>query len=123
MYRKISDEMEKLGENIGDFVTKIDTIDTWEHPMIWDMYLITPQEGTPVTETAATSNSPRYIQIDNNTEFDLFRPAKALIIDSLNISMLPGHDRDDVPFYSMGLPLGYEVDISFKSITKYLWSK
>lgn len=90
-------------------------IDTWSHPYIFDMYLITPQSSSPTN-----GNTSGEFTVSNASEFNLFRPAKALIIDSLNITMLPGNERDDVPFYSAGQPLGYEVDISFKSISKYL---
>lgn len=105
---KLMEEINKLTQD--DKNQSITNIDTWQHPYIWDMYLITPQESKLNSDNT----------IDSNKEFHLFRPAKGLIIDGLQINMLPAHDRDDVPFYQDGTPLGYEVDISFKSISKVM---
>lgn len=115
MVEKITDKESR--QAMTDFLGDGIRIDTWDHPHIWDMYLITPNPSN--NDNTITINDDDTITIDNTNEFSLFKPAKALIIDGLSIDLLQGHDREDTPFYVDGMPLGFNVDISFKSITKY----
>jgi hypothetical protein len=83
--------------------------DIWEHPSIFDLYVVVPG-----TETSTT------VTVDSNRELDMYRDAKGLILSNLNISHIESSNRDDIPLNIYGLPAGWEVDMTFTSITKHV---
>jgi hypothetical protein len=91
------------------------TFDIWNVPHIFDMYLISPQ-----TKTSTTSTSPDIVSASSAHEHDMFKYAKGLLMSSLNISFIESANRDDVPWCEYGLPVGWDLEMTFTSITKHV---
>jgi len=109
---KTSDLLEdmKLGaKDLYDAIMGMQ-FDVWDHPYIFDMYMISP----PGDESDAK------VTVSINHEVDMFKYAKGLILSGLNISYIESSNRDDVPWTPYGLPVGWDVEMTFTSITKHV---
>jgi hypothetical protein len=85
------------------------TFDLWNHPNLFDLYVVVPGSIGDNDSTATVSS---------NREMDMFKYAKGLILSNLDVSMIESPNRDDIPFRDYGFPVGYELNMTFTSTSK-----
>lgn len=93
-------------------------MDVWIHPHLFDLYLVIPPTDSNQKNQLGIGADDSFKTINSKSEIDMYKDAKGLILSGLDISFIESPNRDDVPFYSDRLPAGWEVNMTFTSVSK-----
>ena len=83
----------------------------WRHPLVFDMFVVTP---TP-TSTGKTA-------ISNKNINNLYNDAKGMICTNIDIKPITNQNRADAVYYTNGIEIGWELNLKFTAISKQLVS-